>query len=128
MGESYWQQISKELQIKHDDSRRLASGYSDTMHRLFILMVNISSVLESCDGKIMDKIEIEKSFFILMPMFLVGIQLSGKTNFMPVGLCSRLTPADRPPHSPQKPPLSPARGPCRRAFFKRRNKYFAAHL
>ena len=37
----------------------------------------------------MDKEQIGQNFFIPMPVVLVGTQVSGKTNFMTVGWCSR---------------------------------------
>jgi flavin reductase (DIM6/NTAB) family NADH-FMN oxidoreductase RutF len=37
----------------------------------------------------MDKIAISPNFFIPMPVVLVGAQVNGKANFMPVGWCSR---------------------------------------
>jgi flavin reductase (DIM6/NTAB) family NADH-FMN oxidoreductase RutF len=37
----------------------------------------------------MDKISISPNFFIPMPVVLVGTQVNGRPNFMPVGWCSR---------------------------------------
>ncbi len=37
----------------------------------------------------MDKISISSNFFIPMPVLLVGTQVNGKANFMPLGWCSR---------------------------------------
>jgi flavin reductase (DIM6/NTAB) family NADH-FMN oxidoreductase RutF len=37
----------------------------------------------------MDKIPIGQNFFILMPVVLLGTQVKGKANFMPVGWCAR---------------------------------------
>jgi len=38
----------------------------------------------------MEKIEIQKNFFIPMPVVLVGTQVTGRANFMAVGWCARV--------------------------------------
>ena len=38
----------------------------------------------------MEKIEIQKNFFIPMPVVLVGTQVNGRANFMAVGWCARV--------------------------------------
>jgi hypothetical protein len=59
----------------------------------------------------MDKIQIGNNFFIPMPVVLVGTQVSGKANFIPLGWCSR---ANASPARPRRSRPHPARGRGRR--------------